>query len=76
MPVSFVQLHPNKRYDKSREDLYRVRGCNISTKIKGKKYERGLIFEDKKNLKKCPQKYMNFEILITRLEKRVQCIFH
>lgn len=45
-------------------------------RIKGKKYEKGLIFEDKKNLKKCPQKYMNFEILITRLEKRVQCIFH
>lgn len=45
-------------------------------RIKGKKYEKGLIFEDKKNLKKYSQKYMNFEILITRLEKRVQCIFH
>lgn len=48
----------------------------LKKRIKGKKYEKGLIFEDKKNLKKYSQKYMNFEILITRLEKRVQCIFH
>lgn len=42
MPVSFVQLHPNKRYDKSREDLYRVRGCNISTEDKKKKIREGV----------------------------------